>query len=226
MSTDPKFKIDRIEKMLEIFLSDWEGLSRNINNKFENLQKLNDRERNPIIAVLAGFIPILLAITSFEWISISELILYAVIDFFVIIAYFFIHAILNYKNAVRRQKINNSISITLNSLKSLRQNFSTVTFDLKNIDDEQLIRFYSLSRLVEGESVLRLRDTLLELLKDKLLHTHFKIEFTNHVMGLEQELKDYVKLYEKTKSFFEEENWKHHKESFSNLQKFASQKTK
>lgn len=205
---EQKYKLDRISALLDSYRFGWVNKRSSLFSRFGNLQRLNDRERNPIMAVCGSALPILLVIFSMEAITISELINYLIIDFVIMLAIFFFYAIYNYENNLTNAKIETVLLDSIQNLETLKIHLNETSFDIKQFNNENLDILYAVTKITQGDSNLRYFNILKSLMNKKLLHLETKKQFQDIVESGKKIIDQDIQYYKLVKDTINEPEWK------------------
>lgn len=221
-----KYKLDRISNLLDGFILDWKTQQNALNVRFGNLQKMNDRERTPLIAVCGGAIPILLAMFSLGRIDITELTNYLIVDFIFALGIFFFYAIYNYSNTRIHANIEADIVDSIDNLGAVKTHLNKTSYDIKQFNNKNLDALYAISKLTQGDARIRFHRILESSIKKRLLHTETKQQFKSILESSKNIVEDSIQDYNIAKEHIESPEWKEFSFLYENLAKESKKLTR
>ena len=214
-----QYKLDKISNLIDDYKSGWDNKRNSLLLREDSFQKLNDRERNPIIGVCAGFVPILLVIFSMDKLVISELVMYLTIDFIVMLGFFFFYAIYNYKNSmtnVRQEKI---LLDSIQNLESLKIHLDETSVDITQFNKDNTDIVFVIAKLTQADANLRYFTSLKSAIKDRFLHPETKKQFIEIIESGKIILMDDIEYYKIVKDTVKVPEWKAFEYLYENLTK-------
>ena len=220
-----KYKLDRISNLVDGYILGWKNKQSSINARFGNIQRLNDRERNPLIAVCASAIPILLALFSLSHINITELANYLIVDFIIALGIFFYYAMCNYSDSRVQANFEGVVVDSIDNLEVFKIHLNITSYDIKQFNNKNLDLFFAISKLTQGDANIRFRRVLESSIKIRLFHSGTKQQFKRILESGKDIVEDAIEDYNIAKEDVESPEWKDFSYLYENLAKESKKST-
>ncbi len=214
-----KYKLEKISTIQNGHISGWESKQKNLNTRRENNEKLNDRERNPFLAVGGGAIPIFLTLYSFELLALKTLFELIIIDIVIMIGIFTFYGIYNFKNSDIFIHIEEEVMQNILNMETLKNHIDNTSFDITQFNNDNLEIIYAITKITQGDSNIRYNNILKKSIKSRLLQPQAKSEFNEIVNNAKELILEEIEYYKKVEIKITKPEWKTFSHLYETLKK-------